>query len=182
MPMCSCVWVMGAMLGCASHHSPSATGPGAKPRQFDLCRKHCRAPGGRAAAPGTHASSSAPSFLCQPQSCPRSRRPHPGLAGGCRATRAVPVPVSVITAQPTLVVAGTAHCGTNSSNGLRHLTELLQVSNQLLVAESCPGASQKMGFFPLKIRQWDTWSLPRSKRISHHCGGRRKSELGFPGL
>lgn len=61
-PMCPCVWVVGAMLGCASHCSPSAMGPRAEPLWFDLCRKHHQTLEGRAAAPGAHTGSSACSF------------------------------------------------------------------------------------------------------------------------
>lgn len=72
------------------------------------------------------------------------------LAGGCRATGLVLVPMAVITPQSSLEATGMARCGTRSSNGLRCLADPLQVPNQLLVAKSCPGGSKKMFFVPSK--------------------------------
>ena len=183
--VCPCVWVTGAVLGCACHRSLSATGPGAEPRHFALCRKHHQALGGQAATPGTHGGSSAPSFRCAMPALVLPTQPAAtSWAGwGLGATGAVLVPASVIAPQSAWAAVGMAHCGTSSSNGLRHLTGPLQVPNQLLVAQSCPGGSQKMEFFPLRIRQWDTRPLSRtSKPISQCCGGRGKPEPGFPGL
>lgn len=168
-------------MGCASHCSPFTIGPGAELRSLISAGNMAepREPKQPLQAPTPAPLPPASATLCQPQSCPCSQRPHPVLAGGCRATGVVLLPTSVITPQSSLEATGMARCRTSSSNVLRCLADPLQVPNQLLAAKSYPGGSQKMFFFPLKMRQWGTWSLPRSKPISQYSSGRRKQELGL---